>query len=83
MSERFFYYEPADFTACSEDMANALGGWFPETAEAYKGSMWNYHGWNIDELVTALKESGELLPSQFKKLGTRMGDPGKSCDSLH
>ncbi|MCY0955829.1 hypothetical protein [Streptomyces sp. H27-H5] len=83
MAERFFYYEPADYTACEEHMANALGEWFPEIGEECKGSMWNYEGWDIDELLSALKVSGELLPSQFRKLGTRMGDPDKHCNSLH
>lgn len=82
-AERFFYYAPADYTACSEHMASSLGEWFPDTAEECKGVMWNYEGWDIDTLVEALMESGELDSSNFKKLGTRMGDPGDHCMSMH
>lgn len=64
-------------------MAISLGEWFPETAEECKGPMWNYHGWDLDELVNSLKESGELLDTQFHSLGTRMGPVENYCQVLH
>lgn len=79
----YFYYEPADYMACEEHMADSLGTWFPETAEKYKGPMWNYVGWDLDTLVSALMETGELLPSQFKRKGALFGPDGMHCMSLH
>lgn len=83
MPERYFYYEPADVTLCEEHMAIALGEWFPETAEGCKGALWNYEGWDLEQLVSALTESGELLPTQFKRIGTRMGPVAHHCESSH
>ncbi len=83
MAERFFYYEPADYQACEEHMANALGEWFPETGETCKGSMWNYHGWDIEELIQALTASDELLDRHLTRLGTRMGPVEHHCMALH
>lgn len=80
---RYFYYEPADYQACEEHMAEQLGAWFPETAEECKGSMWNYEGWNLEDLVSALKESGELLPRHLKRLGALKGPDGTHCNALH
>ncbi|MFD7257196.1 hypothetical protein [Streptomyces sp. NPDC059874] len=83
MAERYFYYEPADYFACEEHMAESLGAMFPETAEDCKGSLWNYHGWDLDELVTALKASGEILPGHFTRKGVRMGPVERICMALH
>lgn len=82
-AETYYYYGPADVTLCREHMASQLGEWFPETAEEHKGAMWNYEGWDLDELVTALKASGELSSRDFKALGTRMGPVEDYCQSLH
>ncbi|MFI2607743.1 hypothetical protein [Kitasatospora sp. NPDC018619] len=76
--ERFFYYEPADYTACAEHMARDLERWFPETAETCQGWDYNYTGPDIDRLIPALTESGELLPGHI----TRLGFAG-ACESLH
>ncbi|WP_369272363.1 hypothetical protein AB5J55_22320 [Streptomyces sp. R11] len=83
MPERFFYYEPADLFLCEEHMAESLGAMFPETGEECKGALWNYEGWDLETLVSALKESGELLPTQFKRKGVRMGPVEQNCMGLH
>lgn len=72
---RFFYYEPADLSACEEHMASALGGWFPETSEGCKGALWNYEGWDLDILVSVLEASGELLPNHLVA--------AEDCELLH
>ncbi|WP_416972514.1 hypothetical protein [Streptomyces sp. 4F14] len=83
MLQKYFYYSPADVTLCEEHMAKALGEWFPETAEECKGSHWDYEGWDLEELVSALEKSGELLPGHFYRLGVRMGSAAHNCESLH
>ncbi|MDT0442305.1 hypothetical protein [Streptomyces johnsoniae] len=81
---RYFYYEPADYTACEQHMATQLGEWFPETAENCKGPMWNYHGWDLDELVAALMETGEMLSTHFCELAALGPDAdNERCQSLH
>jgi hypothetical protein len=81
--ERYFYYEPADYMACEEHMAEALGNWFPEVSEDLKGALWNYEGWDIESLITALTECVELTKHSFCRLGTRMGPVKSHCQSLH
>ncbi|MGQ5602928.1 hypothetical protein [Streptomyces sp. EKS3.2] len=64
-------------------MAESLGAMFPETGEDCKGALWNYEGWDLETLVAALKSSGELLSTQFKRLGVRMGPVEQNCMGLH
>jgi hypothetical protein len=79
--ERFFYYEPADYVACEEHMGGQLAAWFPETSDKVGPSLWGT--WDVDSLVPALLESGELLETQFTRLGVRMGPVERNCMSLH
>lgn len=78
---RFFWYEPADLVACEDHMTDALVGWFPETADKVGCALWGVY--EIDELIPALLESGEVLDTQLKRLGVRMGPVGHNCMSLH
>ncbi|MEU4920244.1 hypothetical protein AB0G29_12895 [Streptomyces parvus] len=79
--ERYFYYEPADYMACPGHMGDALAGWFPETAERVGPSLWG--DYDVDSLLPALLESGEVLKTQFRRIGTRFGPVENYCASLH
>ncbi|WJV49892.1 hypothetical protein [Streptomyces flavofungini] len=85
MAECYFYYEPADYTACAEHMAKALEGWFPETAESVQPWDYHYRGHDIDALVEAIRNAhpDDFLPHHFKPLGARMGPVENICASLH
>lgn len=80
---RYYYTDLSDSTLCGEHMAEALGSWFPDTAEKHKGAMWNYHGWDCEELIAALLKTGEIVPTNVRRLGTRMGSVEQNCESLH
>ncbi|MFJ2112314.1 hypothetical protein ACIOEX_10530 [Streptomyces sp. NPDC087850] len=81
MLERYFYYEPADFMACESHMADAFTRWFPETVDEVGFSLWGTR--ELDELVSALKASGELLETQFEELGIISGPAEDHCMALH
>lgn len=81
--ERFFWYEPADYQACEEHMARQLMHWFPETADKLGPCLYDPDRCDLDALVDALLESGELLSTQFARLGVRMGPVEHNCHSLH
>ncbi|MEU5957536.1 hypothetical protein [Streptomyces sp. NPDC047525] len=78
---RFFYYEPADYQACEEHMAEALVAWFPQVEDMTTPALWGT--WDIDAVVAALLKSGDLLETQFLRLGVRMGPVERNCSSLH
>jgi hypothetical protein len=57
--------------------------WFPETADKVGPCLWDPDSCSLDELVDALFKSGEMLRTQFKRLGVRMGPVEHNCNSLH
>lgn len=83
MVERYYACDLSGHTFCAEHMAENLAAWFPETAERVAGPMVNYEGHDVEKLRDALIASEEIVWTNVKRLGTRMGDVSNYCESLH